>query len=64
MITLKRYNNFFIRELMRVTFKIRLNKNNVKNPFFFSNNNYNNDFFNNIFFIIYYARLKTRCYLF
>ena len=43
MSTLKRYDNLFIRELVRFKFKIHSRENNVKNLISFSNND--NDYF-------------------
>ena len=55
----KRYDNFFIRELMRVEFKIHLRENNIKNLISFSNNN-DDYLFYNTFSLSFIARDRKR----
>ena len=57
---LKRYNNFFMRELVRVEFKFYMRKNAIiKNLIFLSNNN-NNYLFYNISSLLLISRNKKR----
>ena len=57
---LKRYNNFFTRELVRVEFKFYMRKNAIIENLIFLSNNDNNYLFYNISSLLLISRNKKR----